>query len=144
MRPAPQNEVRRTRRTTAGHKPSRDYGQAIRAYADRQFIPAVRVREIVGETERYAAVHLRHSKAEAAACGCAPYERIGSWVPGFDEELTAAGRVQHGPAGFALTDGTWVQYGAGPDDRWGAVRHEAPGDRLSAEVWLQSTGGSPN
>lgn len=112
-------------------------GPAARAYGDRRFIPAVRVREIVGEAERYAAVHLRHGKTEAAACGCAPYERIGSAVPEFDEELTAAGRAQHGPVGFALTDGTWVEYGAAPDDHWGAVRHEAPGDRLSAVLWMQ-------
>lgn len=115
----------------------------IRAYKDRPFIPAVRVGDIVGEAGQYARAHLRHSRREKEICGCGRHEKLGSGVPETDQDLTAVGREQYGPAGFALADGTWVQYGAGPDDTWGAVRHEVPGDRQSRRIWLQSAHGRP-
>ncbi len=91
----------------------------------QQAIPASRLLEIVHQVSRYVAVHCRHTRRELRECPeCHdrdPYDAIaaGLGAPERDAELTEANRYP-GPLGFALRDGTWIQYEAvrlsGPTD----------------------------
>jgi hypothetical protein len=106
-------------------------------------ISVPRLQDILRAIYGYLGEHNRHaSSIERRRCGCDPQAWIaaGADVPEYDADRTAAGWEQErGPLGFALTDGTWIEYG----DGWEAVRREDPDDRRSPIAWYAGPHGNP-